>query len=131
MPSQSSCNADDRTGVYRRWRAGGEIRMPTLKITSTSEDSKTVETKEGGTLMEAIRDNGFGDLLALCGGGCSCGTCHVYVDEGFADRIPPMSSDENDLLDVSEHRRKNSRLACQIKVTAALDGAAFTVAQQE
>lgn len=105
--------------------------MPTLKIISTSQESSTVETREGMTVMEVIRDHGFGDLLALCGGGCACGTCHVYVDEAFADRIPPMSGDENDLLDASGQRRNNSRLSCQIRVTAELDGAVFTVAQQE
>ena len=105
--------------------------MPTLKIISTSQESNTVETKEGMTVMEVIRDQGFGDLLALCGGGCSCGTCHVYVDDAFTERMPPMSSDESDLLGSSEYRRKNSRLSCQIRVTAALDGAVFTVAQQE
>jgi 2Fe-2S ferredoxin len=81
--------------------------------------------------MEAIRDSGFEELLALCGGGCSCGTCHVYVDEAALHRLQPMSSDENDLLDVSEHRQSNSRLSCQIKVTTSLDGMAFTIAPQD
>ncbi len=105
--------------------------MPTFKISSSSGETRTVEAKEGMTVMEVIRDNGFGDLLALCGGGCSCGTCHVYVDDSFVSKTTPMASDENDLLDASGERRKNSRLSCQIKVTAALDGAAFTIAQQE
>lgn len=105
--------------------------MPTFKISSPSGESRSVEAKDGMTVMEVIRDNGFGDLLALCGGGCSCGTCHVYVDDAFVSKLGPMASDENDLLDGSGERRKNSRLSCQIKVTAALDGAAFVIAQQE
>ena len=105
--------------------------MPTLKITSPAGESKPVDAQEGVTVMEVIRDSGFGELLALCGGGCSCGTCHVYVDETAAERIPSMSSDENDLLDVSAHRRNNSRLSCQIRMTAMLDGVAFTIAPQD
>jgi 2Fe-2S ferredoxin len=105
--------------------------MTLLKITSPAGDSKSVEVHDGMTVMEAIRDSGFEELLALCGGGCSCGTCHVYVDEASLNRLQPMSSDENDLLDVSSHRLKNSRLSCQIKVSNALEGMAFTIAPQE
>ena len=105
--------------------------MPVLKIISPSGESKSVEAQAGKTVMETIRDNGFEDLLALCGGGCSCGTCHVYVDEASLHRLPTMSSDENDLLDGSTYRRENSRLSCQLKVTTELDGVAFTIAPQD
>lgn len=105
--------------------------MPTLKITTPGGSSKSIEATEGTTVMEAIRDSGFDELLALCGGGCSCGTCHVYVDETSFNRLPSMSGDENDLLDASQHRRDNSRLSCQLKVTGELDGVAFTIAPQD
>ena len=61
-------------------------------------------------------------LLALCGGCCSCATCHVHVDPAFKDKLPPMSEDENDLLDSSEHRIASSRLSCQVPLTPELDG---------
>lgn len=102
--------------------------MPQLKIVSQSGESKTVDAKEGVTVMETIRDNGFDDLLALCGGCCSCATCHVFVEDSFLDKLPAISPDENDLLDSSDHRASNSRLSCQLPVTAALDGATITIA---
>jgi ferredoxin, 2Fe-2S len=105
--------------------------MPTLKITAPSGKTQSVDVGEGKTVMEAIRDSGFDELLALCGGGCSCGTCHVYVDEKSLNRLPAMSNDENDLLDGSSHRRDNSRLSCQLQVTSDLDGIAFNIAPQD
>jgi 2Fe-2S ferredoxin len=105
--------------------------MPVVKIVSSTGESKSVEIAASGTLMEAIRDHGFSDLLALCGGGCACGTCHVYVDAATAERLPALASDENDLLDVSVHRQQHSRLSCQLRVTTALDGAVFTIAPQD
>ena len=81
--------------------------------------------------MEIIRDAGFNELLALCGGCCSCATCHVYVDDGFAGRLPEMTADENDLLDSSDHRQANSRLSCQLTFTSALDGMRVTIAPED
>jgi 2Fe-2S ferredoxin len=105
--------------------------MPQLKIVSQSGESKTIDASEGRTVMEVIRDNGFDELLALCGGCCSCATCHVYVDDAFADKLPPISEDESDLLDSSEHRTPASRLSCQLPVTAALEGMIVTIAPED
>ena len=102
--------------------------MPTMTIVEPTGESRTIEAPLGQTLMQAIRDAGIDPLLALCGGGCACGTCHVYMDEAFVDRIAPMSANESDLLETSTHRRKNSRLSCQIPLTPALDGATIVVA---
>ena len=81
--------------------------------------------------MEAIRDNGFDELLALCGGCCSCATCHVHVDPAFKDKLPPMSEDEDDLLESSDHRVETSRLSCQIEFTAELDGLKVKIAPED
>jgi 2Fe-2S ferredoxin len=78
--------------------------------------------------MEVIRDHGFEDLVALCGGCCACATCHVYVDPAFADRLPEMSEEENELLDSSDQRKPNSRLSCQIPFSDALDGLSVKIA---
>lgn len=86
---------------------------------------------EGLSLMEAIRDSGLDELLALCGGCCSCATCHVYVDPAFADRLPSMSEDENDLLDSSDHRAQASRLSCQIPLSDELDGLTVRIAPED
>ena len=83
---------------------------------------RKIPAEPGLSVMEIVRNNGFDDLLALCGGCCSCATCHVYVDPAFADRLKPMSDDENDLLDSAEERRATSRLSCQITFAQELDG---------
>ncbi len=105
--------------------------MPTLHVTNRSGEETTVEVEDGLTVMEAIRDNGFDELLALCGGCCSCATCHVHVDPAFKDKLPEMSEDEDDLLDSSDHRNDNSRLSCQIPFTVELDGLKVTIAQED
>lgn len=105
--------------------------MPKINVITREGEKSTVEAEDGNTLMETIRDNGFDELLALCGGCCSCATCHVHVDPAFKDKLPEMSEDENDLLDSSEHRDENSRLSCQIPISADLDGLTVTIAQED
>jgi 2Fe-2S ferredoxin len=78
--------------------------------------------------MELVRDAGFTDLLALCGGCRSCGTCHVYIYGALWDKLPPMSSEEDAMLSASGHRSAESRLACQIPFDASLDGLKVTIA---
>jgi 2Fe-2S ferredoxin len=70
--------------------------------------------------MEAIRSAGVEQLLAICGGVCACATCHVYVDPEYLELLPPMGSDEDELLSALSHRRKNSRLACQLQLGPAI-----------
>ena len=105
--------------------------MPRLLVTDRSGDESTIDAKTGLTAMEAIRAAGFDELLALCGGCCSCATCHVYVDEAHGHLLPVMSEDENDLLDSSDHRRATSRLSCQISIAEGLDGLKVTIAPED
>ncbi len=105
--------------------------MPSLTVITREGDETVIEGESGLSLMEAIRDAGIDELLALCGGCCSCATCHVHVDPAFADSLPPMSEDENDLLDSSDHRNATSRLACQIPLTDALAGLKVTIAKED
>ena len=105
--------------------------MPKLIVVTREGDESVFEGESGLSVMEVIRDNGVDELLALCGGCCSCATCHVYVDEAFADHLPAMSEDENDLLDSSDHRTGSSRLSCQIPFGAALDGLKVTIAPED
>ena len=105
--------------------------MPQLIVVNRAGEESTIDVQDGLTVMEAIRDNGFDELLALCGGCCSCATCHVHVDPAFKDRLPPMSEDEDDLLESSDHRDENSRLGCQMPFTAELDGLRVTIAQED
>ncbi len=105
--------------------------MPKLIVVNRAGEESAIDVADGLTVMEAIRDNGFDELLALCGGCCSCATCHVHVDSAFKDALPAISEDEDDLLESSDHRDENSRLGCQIPFTADLDGLKVTIAQED
>lgn len=96
--------------------------MITLHIEDTQGHTRAISVAAQGSLMEAIRDNGSADLQALCGGCCSCATCHVVIDAGFAPMLPAISADEDGLLDGSDERQECSRLSCQIPLSSELDG---------
>jgi 2Fe-2S ferredoxin len=81
--------------------------------------------------MEVVRDAGIDELLAICGGSCSCSTCHIYVDAAALALLPPIGPDEDDLLDSSDHRTERSRLACQVPFTAAIEGISVTIAPED
>ncbi len=104
--------------------------MPKLIVVTREGDERKIEGKTSQSVMEVIRDAGIDELLALCGGCCSCATCHVHVDPAFADKLPAMSKDESDLLDSSQYRNEYSRLACQIRFDAALDGVKVQIAPE-
>jgi 2Fe-2S ferredoxin len=80
--------------------------------------------------MEPLRDMDEG-VAAICGGMCSCATCHVYVDQEWLARLPPPMSDETDMLGDLNDRRENSRLSCQIVLQDALSGLRVTIAPEE
>jgi 2Fe-2S ferredoxin len=105
--------------------------MPKLVVVTRDGEESVLDVESGLSVMEAIRDNGIDELLALCGGCCSCATCHVYVDPAFGSLLPDMSEDENDLLDSSDHRDERSRLSCQIALTDELDGLTVTIAPED
>lgn len=105
--------------------------MPSVIVTKRDGETVELSATAGLSVMEIIRDGGVDELLALCGGCCSCATCHVHVDAAFADKVNPMGEDENDLLDSSDHRTAASRLSCQIPFTAELDGLKVTIAPED
>ncbi len=105
--------------------------MPKLIVTNRDGETNEISVEDGLTVMEAIRDNGFDELLALCGGCCSCATCHVIVENADGKPLPEMSEDEDDLLESSDHRTDGSRLSCQIPLTADLDGLKVTIAPED
>ncbi len=90
--------------------------------------SHAIEAEAGLTVMEAIRQANLGELEALCGGSCSCATCHVFIDSAH---LTKMCQDEDDLLDSSDHRCAISRLSCQLKVEASLEGHTVTIAPED
>jgi 2Fe-2S ferredoxin len=107
------------------------MKMAELIVMTREGSEHRVQASEGATVMEAIRDGGFDELLALCGGCLSCATCHVYVDPTFAGLLPAMSEDENDLLEGSTHRTERSRLSCQLQMTDALAGLHVVIAPED
>jgi ferredoxin, 2Fe-2S len=96
--------------------------MVTVTFIESSGKEKTVESPEGSTLMEAAVKNGVGGILAECGGACTCATCHVYVDEAWADKVGGASGDEEEMLTLAVDPQPSSRLSCQISLNAELDG---------
>ena len=105
--------------------------MAKLIVVTRDGTEKAIEGDTNLSVMENIRDAGFDELLALCGGCCSCATCHVIVDPAFADKLPAISEDENDLLDSSSFREANSRLSCQLPFSDSLDGLRITIAPED
>lgn len=105
--------------------------MAQLTIVARDGSEKTVEGKAGWSVMENIRDAGIDELLALCGGCCSCATCHVHVDAEWLGKVGGAGPDEDDLLDTSDHRNETSRLSCQILFTEELDGLKVQIAPED
>lgn len=105
--------------------------MPAINVVTRDGTANAVDAQVGMSLMEVIRDAGFDELLALCGGCNSCATCHVHIDDASLSKLPSMSDDENDLLDSSTHRNANSRLSCQVPIAADMAGMVATIAQED
>ncbi|RYY27149.1 MAG: 2Fe-2S iron-sulfur cluster binding domain-containing protein [Sphingomonadales bacterium] len=105
--------------------------MPKLIVVTRDGEEREVTGQAGLSVMEVIRESGFDELLALCGGCCSCATCHVHVDPEFAAKLPALSEDEDDLLESSAGRDSRSRLSCQLPFTDDLDGLRVTIAEED
>ena len=101
-----------------------------LKVVDRNGEEHDVESSSNGFLMETLRELDYG-VSAICGGMCSCATCHVYVDPEWVGKLPPPMSDERELLGELAHYRENSRLSCQVEITAALSGLKVTIAEDE
>jgi len=107
---------------------------PVIAIHVTDRDGNraTVSGNVGLSMMEVLRDSGDFGVAAICGGLCSCATCHVYVDDTWLPKLKNRHNDEQEILvALSSFKPKNSRLSCQIPVTAELDGIALAVAPED
>jgi 2Fe-2S ferredoxin len=105
--------------------------MVALNVIDRTGTKHKLNVPEGSGLMEALRDNNLG-VEAICGGCCSCATCHVFIPASWKSKLPERSEDENDLLvATSSYRPDESRLSCQINMTKALDGIEVTVASAD
>ena len=99
-------------------------------IDHTGEE-RTLEAKNGETVMETAIKNSIPGIDADCGGACACATCHVYVDEAFMDKVGTPEDMEQSMLDFAENVRPNSRLSCQISVSDDLDGLRVTTPESQ
>ena len=104
--------------------------MPLLKVIDRDGVEHEVEARAGLKVMETLRELEYG-VAAICGGMCSCATCHVYVDPESLPKLPRRQSDEQDLLAELSHTNENSRLSCQVEMTDALAGLKVTIAPDE
>jgi 2Fe-2S ferredoxin len=104
--------------------------LPRLTFVAPDGESQDVEAETGLSVMEAATRGGIEGILGDCGGACACATCHIYVDPKWIDKLPPKSDIEADMLDCTANPKNNSRLACQIPITAQLDGMIIFVPEE-
>jgi 2Fe-2S ferredoxin len=104
--------------------------MPKVRVIDRDGVERELDAPSGATLMEPLRDMDDG-VAAICGGMCSCATCHVYVDEEWVPKIAAPMSDETDMLGDLISRRPNSRLSCQVILNDSISGIRVTVAPEE
>jgi 2Fe-2S ferredoxin len=101
--------------------------MPTLHFDQADGSRITVDAPAGISLMEAARQHAIPGIIAQCGGACACATCHVYVEPRWLSRMEPPEEMELGMLESAWEPLANSRLSCQVPVSAALDGLTVTV----
>jgi 2Fe-2S ferredoxin len=107
------------------------MRAAEMKIVATDRKGaeQVVEGRNGWSVMEILRDAGL-PIAAECGGACACATCHVYVNDGWYEKLPPPSDAEVDMLDMALAVEPNSRLSCQLVCSDELDGIKVTIAPE-
>jgi 2Fe-2S ferredoxin len=96
--------------------------MPKVTFVGFTGGTHTVDVPVGTSLMHAAVDNRIPGIDGDCGGNCACATCHVYVDSQWSERVGGRNPTEEEMLNAVDELRGNSRLACQITLTEALDG---------
>jgi ferredoxin, 2Fe-2S len=105
--------------------------MPKLTIVAFDGTRFELDADKGSTVMENAVRNSVPGIEAECGGACACATCHVYVDEAWTDLVGPPAAMEEDMLDFAVDVRPNSRLSCQIKMKAELDGLVVSIPERQ
>ncbi|MDF1585926.1 2Fe-2S iron-sulfur cluster-binding protein [Marinimicrococcus flavescens] len=100
--------------------------MPVINFLFEDGSRRSVEAAEGSSILEVARKAGI-DMEGACGGSMACATCHVVVDEAWFERLAVASAEEEDMLDLAPDWQPTSRLGCQVRLTAALDGLSLLV----
>jgi len=105
--------------------------MPTIVFVQPDGVRREIEAPVGITLMEAARQNNVPGVVAQCGGACACATCHVYIERSWLSKLEPPEDMEEGMLETAWEPRDNSRLSCQVHVTAQIDGLEVTVPSKQ
>ncbi len=105
--------------------------MPRITFIEPGGLRRVIDAPVGVTLMEAAVQGGVQGILALCGGACACATCHVYVEAAWLPKLNAREEMEEGMLENAWEPRDNSRLSCQIHVTADLEGLEVTVPRRQ
>lgn len=105
--------------------------MAKIKYIEFNGTEHDVDVPNGLTVMEGALRYTIPGIDGDCGGACACATCHVYVEDGWFDKLPQMEELERDMLDFAFDVADNSRLSCQIKVTDELDGLRVTTPEKQ
>ena len=105
--------------------------MARITYITHNNEKHTVEVQNGLTVMEGAVQNDIPGIDADCGGGMACATCHVYVNDGWFDKLPPKEDGEEDMLDMAFEPKKNSRLSCQIVISDELDGLTVNIPSKQ
>jgi 2Fe-2S ferredoxin len=105
--------------------------MPRIFFLEPNGTRREINAPVGITVMETAVEHGVEGIVAQCGGACACATCHVYVAPSWVDKLPRREEMEEGMLECAWEPRANSRLSCQIQVTAELDGLELMVPQQQ
>jgi len=96
--------------------------MPKVTYIEFNGTAHQIDLQAGLSVMLGAVNNSIPGIDADCGGQCACATCHVYVDPAWLDKVGPQGPAEAEMLSFAAAAQPNSRLACQIKMTEALDG---------
>ena len=105
--------------------------MPRVLYIEADGTEHTADAPEGWTVMEGAVKNNIPGIDADCGGACACATCHVYVEPEWVEATGAPAPMEEDMLDFAVDVRPTSRLSCQIKMTAALDGLTVRIPERQ
>ena len=105
--------------------------MPKITYNTHDDNTHTIDVQNGLTVMEGAIQNDIPGIDADCGGGMSCATCHVYVNEEWLDKLTVKEEGEEDMLDMAFEPKKNSRLSCQLIVSDTIDGLVVNIPSKQ
>ncbi|GGF76658.1 2Fe-2S iron-sulfur cluster-binding protein [Alteromonas lipolytica] len=105
--------------------------MPNITFILPDESIKVVDAIEGESIMQAAIENEIEEIVATCGGSCSCATCHCIIDDAWIGKVGTADEDEREMMESTIEPVANSRLSCQITMTEELDGIVVHVPESE